>query len=64
MKIMLKFQNILVSFFLFGDENPIKNNLIDVEKLPLFVTDVTKEFHILGKETLGFYKNFHTLNKD
>ena len=51
---MLKFQNILVSFFLFGDENPIKNNLIDVKKLPLFVTDVTKEFHILGKQTLGF----------
>ena len=40
--------------FLFGDENPIINNLLDVKKLSVFVTYVTTEFYIFGKETLGF----------
>ena len=39
--------------FLFGDENPIINNLLGVKKLSVFVTYVTTEFYI-GKETLGF----------
>ena len=40
--------------FLFGDENPIINNLLDVNKLQVFATYVTVEFYIFGKETLGF----------
>ena len=40
--------------FLFGDENAIINNLLDVKKLSVFVTYVTTEFHIFGKDTLGF----------
>ena len=40
--------------FLFRDENPIINNLLDVKKLSVFVTYVTTEFHIFGKETLDF----------
>ena len=34
--------------FLFGDENPIINNLLDVKKLSIFVTYVTTEFYIFG----------------
>ena len=41
-------------FFLFGDENPIINNLLDVKKLSVFVTYVTTELSISGKKTLGF----------
>ena len=40
--------------FLFGDENPIINNLLDVKKLSVFVTYVTTELSISGKKTLGF----------
>ena len=40
--------------FLFGDENPIISNLLDVEKLSIFVTYVTTEFYIFGKENFGF----------
>ena len=40
--------------FLFGDENLIINNLLDVKKLSTFVTSVTTEFYTFGKETLGF----------
>ena len=40
--------------YLFGDENPIINNLLGVKKLSVFVTYVTTEFYIFGKETLGF----------
>ena len=40
--------------FLFGDENLIINNLLGVKKLSAFVTYVTTEFYIFGKETLGF----------
>ena len=40
--------------FLFGNENPIVNNLLDVKKLSVFVTYVTTEFYIFGKQTLGF----------
>ena len=40
--------------FLFGDENPIINNLLDVKKLSVFVTYVTTDFYILGKQTLDF----------
>ena len=40
--------------FLFGDENPNINNLLDVKKLPVFFNYVTTEFYIFGKETLGF----------
>ena len=40
--------------FLFGDENPIIKNLLDVKKLSVFVTYVTTEFYIFGKQTLGF----------
>ena len=40
--------------FLFGDENPVINNLIDVKKLSVFVTYVTIDFFIFGKQTLGF----------
>ena len=43
----------LISFLL-GDEKPIINNLLDVKKLSVFVTYVTKEFYIFGKQTLGF----------
>ena len=55
--------------FLFGDENPIIHNLLDVKKLPVFVTYVTTEFYIFGKQNLVFldfctYKNSHTLKKD
>ena len=39
---------------LFGDENPIINNLLDVKKLSVFVTYVTTELSISGKKTLGF----------
>ena len=42
---------------LFRDENSIINNinnLLDVKKLPLFVTYVTTEFYIFQKQTLGF----------
>ena len=41
-------------FFLFGDENPIINNLLDVKKPSVFVTYVTTELSISGKKTLGF----------
>ena len=41
-------------FFLFGDENPIINNLLDVKKLSVFVTYVITKFCIFGKQTLGF----------
>ena len=41
-------------FFLFGDENPIINNLLDVKKLSVFVTYVTTGFYIFGKETFVF----------
>ena len=40
--------------FLFGDENPIINNLLDVKKPSVFVTYVTTELSISGKKTLGF----------
>ena len=40
--------------FLFGDENPIISNLLDVEKLSIFVTYVTTEFYIFGKENFSF----------
>ena len=40
--------------FLFSDENPIVNNLLGVKKLSVFVTHVTTEFYIFGKETLDF----------
>ena len=41
--------------FLFGDENRIIiNNLLDVKKLSVFVTYVTTDFYILGKQTLDF----------
>ena len=39
---------------LFGDENPIINNLLDVKKLSVFVTYVTTGFYIFGKETFVF----------
>ena len=39
---------------LFGNENPIINNLLDVKKLSVFVTYVTTKFYIFGKESLGF----------
>ena len=39
--------------FLFGDENTIINNLLDVKKV-VFVTYVTTEFYIFGDQTLGF----------
>ena len=39
---------------LFGDENPLINNLLDVKKLSVFVTYATTEFYIFGNETLGF----------
>ena len=42
------------SSFLFGDENPVINNSLDVKKLPAFVTYVTTKFYIFGKETWGF----------
>ena len=38
--------------FLFEDENPIINNSLDIKKLSVFVTYVTTEFYIFGKETL------------
>ena len=41
--------------FLFGDENPIINNLLDVKKPSVFVRCVTTEFYIFGKETFGLY---------
>ena len=40
--------------FLFGDEKPVINNLLDVKKLSVFVMYVTTKFYIFGKETLGF----------
>ena len=40
--------------FLFGDENSIINILLDVKKLSVFVTYVTTEFYIFGKQALGF----------
>ena len=40
--------------FLFGNENPIINNLLDVKKLLVFIRYVTAEFYIFGKETLAF----------
>ena len=40
--------------FLFRDENPVINNLLDVKKLSAFVTNVTTKFYIFGKEILGF----------
>ena len=43
----------LISFF-WGDENLFINNLLDVKKLSVFVTNITTEFYIFGKETLGF----------
>ena len=43
----------LISFLL-GDEKPVINNLLDVKKLSVFVTYVTKEFYIFGRQTLGF----------
>ena len=39
---------------LFGDENPFKNNLLDVKKLSVLVTYVTTEFYFFRKQTLGF----------
>ena len=39
--------------FLFGNENPIISNLLDVEKLSIFVTYVTTEFYIFGKENFS-----------
>ena len=41
--------------FLFGDENTVINNLLDVKKLSVFVRCVTTEFYIFGKQTLGLY---------
>ena len=38
--------------FLFEDENPIINNSLDIKKLSVFVTYVTTEVYIFGKETL------------
>ena len=43
----------LVSF-LFGDENTIINNLLNVKKLSVFVTYVTTEFYSFGNKTFGF----------
>ena len=40
--------------FVFGNESPIINNSLDVKKLSVFVTYVTTELNIFGKETLGF----------
>ena len=40
--------------FLFGDENPIINNLLDAKKLSVFGTYVTTGVYIFGKDTLGF----------
>ena len=40
--------------FLFGDKNPIINNLLHVKKLSVYVKYVTREFYIFGKQTLGF----------
>ena len=46
--------------FLFGDENPIINNLLDVKKLSVFVTYVTTELH---NRVLYFWKgNFGFLD--
>ena len=39
---------------LFGDENTIINNLLNVKKLSVFVTYVTTEFYSFGNETFGF----------
>ena len=41
--------------FLFGNENPIINNLLDVKKLSVFVTYVTTEFYLyFWKANFGF----------
>ena len=40
--------------FLLGDENPIINNLLDVENLSVFVTYVKTKLFIFGKQTLRF----------
>ena len=39
---------------LFGDENPIINSLLGVKKLSVYVTYVTTDFYIFGRQTLGF----------
>ena len=39
--------------FLSGDEDPMINNVLDVEKLLVFVRYVATEFYIFGKRSLG-----------
>ena len=41
-------------FFFGGDQNPVINNLLDVKKLSVFVTYVTIELYIFGREILSF----------
>ena len=45
----------LRSFF-WGDQNAVTNNFLHVKKPSVFVTYVTTEFHIFGKETLGVFR--------
>ena len=42
------------SSFLFRDENPVINNLLDVKKLSAFVTNVTTKFYILERKSWVF----------